>query len=287
MTKIIWKGGSKIIIDDTELRLDDAERLSEFIYVEKFKNRIRIPTHKLSVIYKLSDDHRIDIDDVIDDRIIVYDDDPDFQLMIDMIENGCEIWHDGNRLEQKTLKPECDMFKRYNYLAFNEMLSGIEYGDERYKFNAVTKMGIDDLNIIRKTFEIYTPKGVLGDNIYVHMYEIEKSMETCECKKKDDNEKIPDIEKYDPDPATNEQLRDDWRLTVSWYSDALDPEKEMWYTQEEILVLGEKIIKELINRKREGEIKFRIIPDKNESYENFCDKLSKRLSENEKKILEG
>jgi len=68
-------------------------------------------------------------------------------------------------------------------------------------------------------------------------------------------ELIEDVDSYDPKASDNEQLADDWRIVCTWYSTLKDPEKEIKFSEEEIIKLGTTIVREIHQRVRAGSMK--------------------------------
>jgi hypothetical protein len=100
--------------------------------------------------------------------------------------------------------------------------------------------------------------------------------------------KIP----YDPHIATNEQLRDDFRLFAAVFSKLdkgekvrIEANKENYFTKEILYKMVITLLKEIIKRKKAGKIEFTISEKKSESYEKFWNGLKKYLSKEEIDIL--
>jgi len=68
-------------------------------------------------------------------------------------------------------------------------------------------------------------------------------------------ELIEDVDSYDPQAQNNEQLAVDWRIACAWYATLKDPEKEIKFSEEEIIKLGTTIVREIRQRVREGSMK--------------------------------
>jgi hypothetical protein len=100
--------------------------------------------------------------------------------------------------------------------------------------------------------------------------------------------KIP----FKPQVATNEQLRDDFRLFVAVFAKLDKGEKvriqadgEKFFTKEILYKMVIALLKEIIKRKKAGSMKFTISEEKSESYEKFFNNLKRYLSSEEISIL--
>lgn len=96
---------------------------------------------------------------------------------------------------------------------------------------------------------------------------------------------IKDIDDYNPSDQTDSQLADDWRLLVAAYSTHLKGKKHEW-SMDEIVNTGQEIAKEIVDRKKAGEMKYMASPEGgSEPYQKFWDDVKDGLTEEEIKWM--
>jgi len=74
--------------------------------------------------------------------------------------------------------------------------------------------------------------------------------------------KIRNPKTYDPTKISNEVLADDWRIVNSWFAILRDKNKDIKYSEEEIISLARKIYREILRRVKAGKMKHEFKPEK-------------------------
>ena len=100
--------------------------------------------------------------------------------------------------------------------------------------------------------------------------------------------KIP----YEPESATDDQLRDDFRLFVAVFSKLekgekvrIEAGKENYFTKEILYKMIVRLLKEIVKRKKSGKMEFTISEKKSKDYEKLWNNLKKYLNKEEIEIL--
>ena len=94
---------------------------------------------------------------------------------------------------------------------------------------------------------------------------------------------IENIYEYDPKNVGNDQLADDIRLAISWYSSILSG-KKFKFTKDQVIDLATKILKEILRRKKAGKMKWTAKPEQGtEAYQKLWNEV--KLTPEEKEFL--
>lgn len=101
-------------------------------------------------------------------------------------------------------------------------------------------------------------------------------------------DKIQNASEYNAEKVTDEALHDDARIAAAWYATAINPDKKIKFTKEQIEELAVKIYKEIAKRKKDKpkEFKYTISPENmSNAAKKLWEKVKDKLSKEETDLL--